>query len=104
MRIVERQLNDSKELLGNLRDSFINERIETPVHGHEGDVGTTRYNLGVTDANTTRILNYITSLHAAHKKLAEGTFTGTCRKCKRAIPFERLEIVPHATLCCKCKS
>ena len=38
----------------------------------------------------------------ALQKIDDGTY-GTCERCGREIPAERLEAVPYATLCLSCK-
>ena len=38
--------------------------------------------------------------HALHQ-IEQGTY-GTCSRCGTKIPFERLELLPHATTCTKC--
>jgi RNA polymerase-binding protein DksA len=39
----------------------------------------------------------------ALEKLKKGTY-GVCESCEQPIPEERLEAVPHAKLCLKCKT
>jgi DnaK suppressor protein len=39
----------------------------------------------------------------ALERLENGTF-GLCENCGEAIPLERLEAIPYASLCVKCKS
>ena len=38
----------------------------------------------------------------ALKRMADGTY-GICERCAADIPLERLEILPHATLCVPCR-
>jgi DnaK suppressor protein len=40
-------------------------------------------------------------VHQALDRLDHGTY-GLCLSCRRAIPFERLEAIPHARLCVAC--
>jgi RNA polymerase-binding transcription factor DksA len=40
---------------------------------------------------------------AALRRMAEGTY-GLCERCGKAIPSERLEILPHARFCVPCQS
>jgi DnaK suppressor protein len=49
------------------------------------------------------VLRELTDVDAADARLAEGTY-GTCASCGRAIPFERLRLLPAATLCVPCAS
>jgi len=45
---------------------------------------------------------YLHHLDEALERIRKGTF-GICRMCGRRISRERLEAVPHATLCIRCK-
>ena len=38
----------------------------------------------------------------ALRRIADGTY-GTCEHCMAEIPFERLEILPHARFCVSCQ-
>jgi RNA polymerase-binding transcription factor DksA len=38
----------------------------------------------------------------ALRRMADGTY-GTCQRCRRDIPAERLEILPHARFCVPCQ-
>ncbi|MBY8875662.1 TraR/DksA family transcriptional regulator [Micromonospora sp. PLK6-60] len=39
----------------------------------------------------------------ALRRMADGSY-GSCERCASRIPAERLEILPHATLCVPCQS
>ena len=41
-------------------------------------------------------------IEAALARIDDGTY-GTCNRCGKPIPEERLEAVPYATLCVECK-
>jgi RNA polymerase-binding protein DksA len=41
-------------------------------------------------------------IDVALSRIEDGTY-GTCRRCGQAIPEERLDAVPYATLCVSCK-
>ena len=45
----------------------------------------------------------LSRVEAARGRLAEGKY-GICEDCDRAIPAERLEAIPYATLCVTCQS
>ena len=45
---------------------------------------------------------YLHHLNEALERIRKGNF-GICRSCGKEISRERLEAVPHATLCIKCK-
>ncbi|MCQ2059822.1 MAG: TraR/DksA family transcriptional regulator [Bacteroidaceae bacterium] len=49
-----------------------------------------------------RQMKFIQSLQAALVRIENKTY-GVCRECGELIPKERLNAVPHATLCIKCK-
>jgi DnaK suppressor protein len=49
------------------------------------------------------LLEQINETEIALKKFDEGTY-GICEKCEQVIAFERLEIIPQAHLCVKCKT
>jgi RNA polymerase-binding protein DksA len=46
--------------------------------------------------------DFLKHLNEALDRIKNGTY-GICRKCEKSISKERLEAVPHATLCIKCK-
>lgn len=45
----------------------------------------------------------ITQIELAQQRIADGTY-GTCAHCGKQIPLERLEALPHATLCIDCQA
>jgi DnaK suppressor protein len=45
----------------------------------------------------------VEEIDAALLKLERGIY-GACEMCRRKIPEERLEVIPHARLCVQCKS
>lgn len=47
--------------------------------------------------------NYLHHIEQALERVEEGSF-GVCRLCDEEIGRDRLEAVPHTTLCIKCKS
>jgi DnaK suppressor protein len=49
-----------------------------------------------------RIQDHRVDVLAALKRMDEGVY-GKCERCGQAIPFERLEAVPTASLCVSCK-
>jgi len=46
---------------------------------------------------------HLSHIDAALERIKAGTY-GLCRSCHQRIPRERLEAVPHATLCLVCKT
>jgi DnaK suppressor protein len=49
------------------------------------------------------VLRELADLDAADARLSDGTY-GVCASCGRAIPLERLRLLPAATLCVPCAS
>jgi RNA polymerase-binding transcription factor DksA len=45
----------------------------------------------------------VEAIHAALVRIKEGTY-GICKRCGKEISAERLDIVPHTTLCRECAS
>lgn len=45
----------------------------------------------------------LAQVEASLARVADGTY-GVCESCGRAIPVERLEVRPHATMCVACAS
>ena len=54
-------------------------------------------------ALSAQALAEVTAIDRALEKIAAGSY-GVCEKCGDAIPRERLEALPHAALCVRCKS
>jgi RNA polymerase-binding transcription factor DksA len=52
-------------------------------------------------ASTASANEALDDVRDALERLEAGTY-GTCEGCGRAIPFERLEAIPHARLCVAC--
>jgi len=48
-----------------------------------------------------RIRDKVESIHAALRRIAEGTY-GICQRCGGRIDRARLEIIPHTNLCIDC--
>lgn len=64
---------------------------------------------GHVTAERSEAIGRIDQLEGAHRQVAralkrmeDGTY-GTCERCGAAIPTERLEVIPTATLCVECK-
>ncbi|WP_411142911.1 TraR/DksA family transcriptional regulator [Streptomyces sp. x-80] len=51
---------------------------------------------------TNAIRRVLTDIEAALSRLATGTY-GNCQGCAKAIPVERLEILPYARCCVGCQ-
>jgi DnaK suppressor protein len=97
-----------EKALANLRDdhpgSLDDEVEEAPgtTDNHLGETASATlgreidYTLG---ENSGEVLNQI---DAALARIDDGTY-GTCARCGREIPLERLEVYPWASLCIDCK-
>jgi RNA polymerase-binding transcription factor DksA len=57
----------------------------------------------VADASAARALDAIEDIDAALARIDAGTY-GLCEACRRPIPVERLEVIPHARLCVPCSA
>ena len=70
---------------------------------HMADQGTDTYDREMAVSLDARDTRYIHHLNESLRRIKNGTY-GICRKCKREIPRARLEAVPHATQCIRCKN
>lgn len=70
---------------------------------HPADQGTETMGQEMAAHFATIDANYVYHLEKAIERIDFGTF-GMCRACGHEINRERLEAVPHATLCIDCKS
>ncbi|MGW1344395.1 TraR/DksA family transcriptional regulator [Kribbella sp. NPDC002412] len=57
---------------------------------------------GLQAAQTAAIRRVLEEIDAAGLRLEDGSY-GTCKTCQRAIPVERLEILPYVALCVSCQ-
>jgi DnaK suppressor protein len=71
------------------------ERVE---HGRMAETATPTFDHALED-NSTRML---AAIDDSLLRIVEGTY-GTCARCGSAIPEERLEAFPSASLCIDCK-
>jgi RNA polymerase-binding protein DksA len=70
----------------------------TEINADTGDPGEA-HNQAALLAATRRSIEQITG---ALRRIADGSY-GDCEKCGRAIPVERLEVLPHARFCVPCQ-
>lgn len=73
------------------------------IGNHLADDGTQTYDLERSFALQENLESLLTEVHRAIQKFEHGTY-GTCDDCGQEIPYERLEALPHASLCVPCKS
>lgn len=70
---------------------------------HMADIGTDNMEREKAFFFATREDRYLYHLEQALERIEQGTY-GHCHECGDEIARERLEAVPHARLCIKCKS
>ena len=70
---------------------------------HMADLGTDAMEREKAFMFASRGGKYLDHIDAALERIKNGTF-GICRECGGEIGKERLEAVPHATMCIQCKS
>ena len=70
---------------------------------HMADLGTDTMEREVAFTLASREGRFLYHLNEALKRIEDGTY-GKCRSCTSEISIARLEAVPHATQCIKCKN
>jgi RNA polymerase-binding transcription factor DksA len=90
------------DLRASLADDFATQtsrlRELTELNADTGDPGEA-HNRAELLVATRRNIEQITG---ALQRITEGTY-GTCERCERNIPVERLEVLPHARFCVPCQ-
>ena len=97
------QLQREIEAMSDLRAQSDDPTLDTESYGnHMADVGSETYemekNLGLLD----NLRRQLEMTDAALARFDQGTY-GICANCGRPIDPNRLEALPHATLCIDCK-
>ncbi len=104
-------LNEKKRLLeriegidqGGLHESLGSSISELSLYdNHPGDVGSEVFERSKDFALRENAMMMIGAVEDALRKLENGTY-GQCDLCGREIPPQRLQAVPYATLCIRCK-
>ncbi|MFO7810615.1 MAG: TraR/DksA family transcriptional regulator [Candidatus Delongbacteria bacterium] len=102
-KIIIDQIQETKEIiehnLANNSESIVNQTGET----HTEEMGTEHQARELDFFMAQREGKFITNLENALIRIDKGSY-GICRSCGCLIDKKRLRIVPHATLCYKCKS
>ncbi|MCA2218850.1 TraR/DksA family transcriptional regulator [Jidongwangia harbinensis] len=104
MSIDHRTVDHSRlaDLRASLADDFATQtsrlRELTELNADTGDPGEAHNRAELLVATRRNIEQITGALH----RIAEGTY-GTCERCERNIPMERLEILPHARFCVPCQ-
>ena len=65
---------------------------------HLGDVATATFERELSETLEDNAEAVLAAVNRALERIENGTY-GTCRRCGRAIPDERLEALPYAELC-----
>jgi RNA polymerase-binding protein DksA len=94
-----RQAEQDTTLSGDQRD--VTGEIST-VGQHPADVADFTYQREMQETTHQLIDRETAQVQAAMRAREQGTY-GTCQECGRAIPPERLEARPEATLCVDCQ-
>ncbi|RMD87595.1 MAG: TraR/DksA family transcriptional regulator [Calditrichaeota bacterium] len=95
--------------LGNLRDNDLNTTLkdasgENSAYAyHMADIGTDNMEREKAFFFATREERFLYHIEQALERIENGTY-GLCQECGEPIGRERLEAVPHARLCIRCKS
>jgi RNA polymerase-binding protein DksA len=85
------------------RDTLSEASGENAYRDHMADQGSATFEreLDMTLEENTR--EHLAEVRAALARIEAGTY-GRCERCSAQIPIERMEAVPTASLCIKCKS
>lgn len=70
---------------------------------HPADEGTDAFEIERIQTQRVDLEARNEQIRAAQQRMADGTY-GTCANCGKQIPIERLEALPHATLCIDCQA
>ena len=88
------------ESAGAQQDEIANEL--STYDNHLGDAATTTFNRELDDTLGENAEHVLGRIDAALRRIDAGTY-GTCERCGRQIPEERLEARPWAALCIECQ-
>lgn len=103
---MKKELTEEKEkILKSLADqnSDYKKLMENAEPGDEIDVASDVIDGRMLETLGVQAKNKLTSINNALKRIEEGTY-GKCLRCHKEIPQERLETLPEAVLCIKCKA
>jgi len=107
--LILKKKNELSEELGYLENSS----MSTTTKDQTGDLSSYSFHMADQGSDTmerelafsfaSREVRYLHHLNEALDRIEKGTY-GKCRTCKEEINKKRLEAVPHATQCIKCKN
>lgn len=95
--------------LGYLKNSSMNSTTKdqsgdlSSYSYHMADQGTDTMEREMAFSLASREGRYLHHINEALKRIEDGTY-GICRTCNKGVSKKRLEAVPHATQCIKCKN
>ncbi|MGH9174923.1 MAG: TraR/DksA family transcriptional regulator [Vicinamibacterales bacterium] len=106
-RRLEEDLQSSQssiaELRGEARALEDDETVEGGVPtNHMADVGTSVYDRERLISFGLEMQDRVASIEEALQRMDDGAF-GNCLRCGRAIPMERLEVLPFTSYCVDCQ-
>ena len=104
---VRERLDEERERLVALRQEYAGLRDESEednlqelssVDQHQADIGTETFDREKDFSILEEIEGELAAIEHALKRLDDGTY-GTCEACGKAIPDDRLEVMPAARFC-----
>ena len=78
------------------------EELSTASDNHMGDLASATLDREIDYSLEASSEQHLAEIDAALRRIDDGTY-GTCTKCGKQIPEERLEAMPWATQCIDCK-
>jgi RNA polymerase-binding protein DksA len=94
-------LDEQKRITGELERLREALKVEVDVDAEEGDPDLIEREKNV--ALVSQLETKLARVHAALRSIEKGKY-GTCERCNKEIPTERLEVRPDATLCVTCQA
>lgn len=102
-KIILKQIDDTNEIIEHRVNSGAKSVSIESGDSHQEEMGTENQARELSLFIAQRENKFVKNLENAIKRIDNGTY-GACRSCGELIGKKRLQIVPHATLCIKCKS
>lgn len=104
---LEDDLKSSSESIGEISDESDELARDSDQEGgvptnHMADVGTNVYERERLLTIEQEMRDRVTAIKDALQRMDDGTY-GTCLRCGKQIPMERLEIVPFSSYCVDCQ-
>lgn len=104
---LEEDLRSSLDAIDNLdqeSDALADDSSQEGIApaNHMADVGTNVYESERLMTIEQEMRDRVTVIEEALQRMDDGSY-GTCRRCGREIPYERLEIMPFANYCVECQ-